>query len=137
MQTKNQPGNCSLPLGTYRSGATASHLLGSKYACYQAGLVRMRPLVILFNNMKVFNNHSCSRSLPRFIEGIYWVTSLFLRTPCTEGCAGANKKASPPGRQQCCTFSPTTFSSVQFSSFNSVQCSDWPSVHFGSAFPWP
>ena len=32
----------------------------------------------------------------------------------TEGCAGANKKASPPGRQQRCTFSPTTFSSVQF-----------------------
>ena len=38
------------------------------------------------------------------------------------GCAGANKKASPPGRhqeqasKQRCTFSPTTFSSVQFSS---------------------
>ena len=38
-----------------------------------------------------------------------------LRTPFSEGCAGANKKASPPGRQQRCTFSPTTFSSVQFS----------------------
>ena len=46
----------------------------------------------------------------------------FLRTPFTEGCAGANKKASPPGRhqeqasKQRCTFRPTTFSSVQFSS---------------------
>ena len=38
------------------------------------------------------------------------------------GCAGANKKASPPGRhqeqapKQRCTCRPTTFSSVQFSS---------------------
>ena len=45
---------------------------------------------------------------------------LFLRTPFTEGYAGANKKASPPGRhqeqasKQCCIFSPTTFSSVQY-----------------------
>ena len=30
----------------------------------------------------------------------------------TEGCAGANTKALLPGRQQRCTFSPTTFSSV-------------------------
>ena len=69
--------------------------------------------------MKLFNNHSGSRGLPRFIKGIYWATGLFLRTPFTEGCAGANKKASPPGRhqeqasKQRCTFSPTTFSSVQ------------------------
>ena len=40
----------------------------------------------------------------------------------TEGCAGANENASPPGRhqeqasKQRCTFSHTTFSSVQFSS---------------------
>ena len=39
----------------------------------------------------------------------------FLRTPFTEGCAGANKKASPPGRKKHCTFRATTFSSVQFS----------------------
>ena len=48
--------------------------------------------------------------------------------PFTEGCAGANKKASPPGRQQRCTFSPTTatFSSVQFSS---VQYSKFSGLH--------
>ena len=92
--------------------------------------------------MKSFNHHSGSRGcqgVPRFIKGIYWATGLFLRTPFMEGCAGANKKALPPGRQQeqaskqrCtfssvqfraeeptkknpqqrCTFSPTTFSSV-------------------------
>ena len=54
-----------------------------------------------------------------------------LTTPFTEGCPGANNKASPPGRhqeqapKQRCTFSPTTFSSVQFSlhsKFSSVQC---------------
>ena len=60
-----------------------------------------------------------SRGLPRFIKGLYWAAGLFLRTPFTEGCVGANKKALPPGRQQeqaskqLCTFSPTTFSSVQ------------------------
>ena len=64
--------------------------------------------------MKLFNNHSGSRGPPRFIKGIYWATSLFLRSPFTEGCAGDNKTASPPDRQKRCTFSPTTFSSVQF-----------------------
>ena len=67
-----------------------------------------------------------TRTIPchtRFIKGIYWATGLFLRTPFTEGCAGANKNASPPGRQQeqaskqRRTLSPTNiqFSSVQFS----------------------
>ena len=70
--------------------------------------------------MKLFNDHSGLRGLPRFIEGIYWATGLFLRTPFTEGCVGANKKASPPGRHQeraskQHTFRPTSFSSVQFS----------------------
>ena len=53
-------------------------------------------------NMKLFNNHSGLRGLPRFAEGIYWATDLSLTTPFTEGCAGAlaNKKASPPGRRQ-------------------------------------
>ena len=74
--------------------------------------------------MKLFNNHSGSKGLPRFIKGIYWATGLFLRTPFTEGCAGGNKKASPPGRyreqasKQRCTFRPTTFSSVQFSPYH-------------------
>ena len=55
---------------------------------------------------------------PRFSKGIHWATGLFLRTPFTEGCAGANKKAPPPGRhqeqasKQRCTVSPTTFSPV-------------------------
>ena len=48
-------------------------------------------------------------------------TGSSLTTPFTEGCPGVNNKASPPGRhqeqapKQRCTFSPTTFSSVQFS----------------------
>ena len=52
------------------------------------------------------------------LMGAHLFYALFLRTPFTEGCAGANKKASPTGRhqeqgsQQRCTFRPTTFSSV-------------------------
>ena len=38
--------------------------------------------------MKSFNNHSGSRGLPRFAEGIHWATGLFLTT-------GVNGKASP------------------------------------------
>ena len=80
--------------------------------------------------MKLFNNHSGSRGLPRFIKGLYWATScsvqfgLFLTTPFTEGCAGANKKASPPSRQQeqaskqRCTFSQPHY--VQFSSVHGI-----------------
>ena len=48
--------------------------------------------------MKSFNNHSGLRGLPCFTEGIYWATGLSLTTPFTEGCAGVNEKASPPGR---------------------------------------
>ena len=71
--------------------------------------------------MKLFNNHSGLRGLPCLAEGIYWATGLSLTTPFTEGCPGVNNKASPPGRhqeqapKQRCTFSPTTFSSVQYS----------------------
>ena len=49
--------------------------------------------------MKVFNNHSGSRGLPRFIKGICWATGSFLRTdiyhtmpyhtPFTEGVRGS------------------------------------------------
>ena len=57
----------------------------------------------------------------------YWATGLFLRTPFAEGCAGANKKASLPGRhqeqapkkrhqeqapKQRCSLRPTIYSSV-------------------------
>ena len=72
--------------------------------------------------MKLFNNHSGLRGLPCLAEGIYWATGLSLTTPFTEGRLGVNNKASPPGRhqeqapKQRCTFRPTTFSSVQFSS---------------------
>ena len=71
-------------------------------------------------NMKLFNNHSGLRGLLCFAEGIYWATGLSLTTPFTEGCPGVDNKASPPGRhqeqapKQRCTFSSTTFSSVQF-----------------------
>ena len=54
----------------------------------------------------------CSRALTRSFAST-WEAGLFLRTPFTEGCAGANEKASPPGRQQRYTVRPTTFSSVQ------------------------
>ena len=70
--------------------------------------------------MKLFNNHSGLRGLPCLAEGIYWATGLSLTTPFTEGRLGVNNKASPPGRhqeqapKQRCTFSPTTFSSVQY-----------------------
>ena len=52
-----------------------------------------------------------------------WINfGLFSSATMHQGCAGANDKASPPGRhqehapKQRCNFSPTTFSSVQFSS---------------------
>ena len=72
--------------------------------------------------MKLFNNHSGLRGLPCLAEGIYWATGLSRTTPFTEGRLGVNDEASPPGRhqeqapKQRCTFRPTTFSSVQFSS---------------------
>ena len=74
--------------------------------------------------MKLFNNHSGSRGLPRFAEGIHWATGSSLTTPFTEGCPGVNDKASPPGRhqeqapKQRCTFRPHAMPlrSVQFSS---------------------
>ena len=84
--------------------------------------------------MKLFNNHSARglRGLPRFAEGIYWATGLSPTTPFTEGCPGANNKASPPGRhqeqasKQRCTFSSTTFSSVQIFKvqfrYHSINC---------------
>ena len=80
----------------------------------------MEGYMLLQSNKLKLHYRSGSRGLPRFIKGTYWATGLFLTTPFTEGCAGANKKASPPGRhqeqasKQRCTFSLTTFSSVQF-----------------------
>ena len=68
------------------------------------------------------------RLSPRFIDGIYREAGSFLTTPFTEGCDGVNHqtlelmtKPRPLAvirnrRQQRCTFSPTAFSSVQFSS---------------------
>ena len=70
--------------------------------------------------MKSFNNHSGLRGLPCLAEGICWATGSSLTTPFTEGRLGVNDKASPPGRhqeqapKQRCTFSSTTFSSVQY-----------------------
>ena len=86
-----------------------------------------------------FNNHSGLRGLPCFAEVIHWATGSSLTTPFTEGCPGVNDKASPPGRHQeqaperRCTFSPTAFSSVQFSSVRRLgpplcgpmRCSFW------------
>ena len=71
--------------------------------------------------MKSFNNHSGLRGLPCLAEGIHWATGLSRTTPFTEGRLGVNDEASPPGRhqeqapKQRCTFSSTTFSSVQCS----------------------
>ena len=77
--------------------------------------------------MKLFNDHSGLRGLPRFIKGIYWATGSSLRTPFTEGCAGSELMRKPrplaagAGRhqeqasKQRCTFRLATFSSVQFS----------------------
>ena len=132
MQLTTQPGSCSPPPGTYRSGAIISLLL---CRCSSVRLRNTRLLSIwtganeAVGNMKLFNNHSGLRGLPCLAEGIYWATGLSRTTPFTEGRLGVNNKASPPGRhqeqapKQRCTFSPTTFSSVQFRSrnFSSVQ----------------
>ena len=75
------------------------------------------------------------RGLPCFAEGIYWATGLSLTTPFTEGRLAVNNKASPPGRhqeqapKQRCTFSPTTFSSVQFSARNTPVKVPCPSAY--------
>ena len=62
-----------------------------------------------------------------FTDGIYWEAGSFLRTPFTEGCDGVNYQTLPPGRRICCTFSTTSFSSVQLSSAN---------TRFLSLVPW-
>ena len=123
MQLTTQPGSCSPPPGTYRSGAIISLLL---CRCSSVRLRNTRLLSIwtganeAVGNMKLFNNHSGLRGLPCLAEGIYWATGLSRTTPFTEGRLGVNNKASPPGRhqeqapKQRCTFRPTTFSSVQF-----------------------
>ena len=43
-------------------------------------------------------NNSAFQWHPRFTNGIYWEAGLFLRTPFTEGCDGANYQTLPPGR---------------------------------------
>ena len=48
-----------------------------------------------------------------------------------EGCAGANEKASPPGRQQRCTFRPTTFSSVRAERFGACHARERCSSAWG------
>ena len=48
------------------------------------------------------------------INTVVYLPCISAMSPFTEGCAGAYEKASPPGRQQRCTFRPTTVSSVQF-----------------------
>ena len=125
MQLTTQPGSCSPPPGTYRSGAIISLLL---CRCSSVRLRNTRLLSIwtganeAVGNVKSFNNHSGLRGLPCLAEGIHWATGSSLTTPFTEGRLGVNNKASPPGRhqeqtpKQRCTFRPTTFSSVQFSS---------------------
>ena len=45
--------------------------------------------------MKLFNNHSGLRGLPRFAEGIYWATGLSLTTPFTEGARELMTKPRP------------------------------------------
>jgi hypothetical protein len=138
VQLTTQPGSCSPPPGTYRSGAIISLLL---CRCSSVRLRNTRLLSIwtganeAVGNMKLFNNHSGLRGLPCLAEGIYWATGLSRTTPFTEGRLGVNNKASPPGRhqeqapKQRCTFSSTTFSSVQFSSchhtFSSVRSSSF------------
>ena len=129
MQLTTQPGSCSPPPGTYRSGATISLLLGR---CSSVRLQNTRLLSIwtganeAVGNMKLFNNHSGLRGLPCLAEGIYWATGLSRTTPFTEGRLGVNNKASPPGRhqeqapKQRCTFRPTTFSSVQCLAWTSL-----------------
>ncbi len=94
MQLTTQPGNCSPPPGTYRSGAIISLLL---CRCSSVRLQNTRLLSIwtganeAVGNMKLFNNHSGLRGLPRFAEGIYWATGSSL-TPFTEGCAGVTRE---------------------------------------------
>ena len=45
--------------------------------------------------MKLFNIHSGSRGLPRFIKGMDWATGLFLRTPSRRGARELVKKPHP------------------------------------------
>ena len=73
------------------------------------------------------NNDWLFKRYPRFTDGIYWEAGLFLTTPFTEGCEGVSYQTLPLAARICCTFSPTTFSSVlvvvYLPSVSSVQAS--------------
>ena len=100
VQLTTQPGSCSPPPGTYRSGAIISLLLGR---CSSVRLWNTRLAIKLdcaneaVGNVKAFHNHVHSglRGLPRFAEGICWATGLPLTTPFTEGRLGVNEKPRP------------------------------------------
>ena len=61
----------------------------------------------------------------RFIKGIHWEASLFLRAPITEGCTGANETASPPLLDR--------LRAVRFLLF--CTCRQFSSVHHGAEEP--
>ena len=96
--------------------------------------------------MKLFNNHSGLSGLPRFTEGIYLATGLSLTTLFMEGCgtrcAGANEKATPPGRhqeqapkQRCTVALLDPLRSVQFSSVQFRPSRSRPLVHLHRPLP--
>ena len=72
--------------------------------------------------MKLFNNYSGSRGLKRS-SPLCQGTSLFLRTPFTEGCAGANEKALAVNDVALVVL----LRSVQFSSVQPFRSSSWSS----------
>ena len=60
------------------------------------------------------NDHSwLFKRSPRFTDEIYWEAGLFLRAPFTRGATELIIKPCPLAARICCTFSPTSFSSVQ------------------------
>ena len=64
--------------------------------------------------MFAIKHHSGSRGLPRFIKGIYWEASLFLRSLFTEGARELIRKPRPLAVNNLAPLVPLrTFSSVQ------------------------
>ena len=80
----------------------------------------------MWNYSTITSVQEVSPALPK---GNDWEASLFIRIPYTEGCLGANKTASPSGRQQRYTFSPTTSSSIQLGCYHGCanSCCDFSS----------
>ena len=113
MQTTTQPGKCSPPPGTYRTGAMECPPFRFQ-VCLR---LSWTSTLLLAVGITPTTTAGFPKGLPALSWNL-WEASFLLRTPFTEGCDGVNDHTLPPGRSNMlygmvCTFSTTSFSSVQ------------------------